>query len=127
MVIKTKKNYYDILGVTPDSDENEVKSSYRQLARKYHPDINKSPESVERFKDILEAYETLSDELKRKQYDMVNGFYKTPKDYFKTTENKEKHDKKENNIEKDTFIKKRHSTEAEEKETSGFKSTYNTN
>ena len=84
MVVKNKKNYYDILGVTPDSDSSEVKSSYRSLARKYHPDINKAPESAERFKDVLEAYETLSDETKRKQYNMLNGFYETPKMKYDT-------------------------------------------
>ena len=100
MVIKCKKNYYDILGVTPDSSENDVKGSYRKLARKYHPDINKSPESTAKFKDILEAYETLSDSVKRKQYDMVNGFYKTPKDYFKETSSQKQAD-----IDKDSFEK----------------------
>ncbi len=79
MAMKCKKNYYDILGVTPDSDNDEVKSSYRKLARKYHPDVNRDFSSEEMFKDVLEAYETLSDEAKRKTYDMVNGFYKTPK------------------------------------------------
>ena len=82
MEIKTKKNYYNILGVTPDSEAAEVKAAYRSLARKYHPDINKAPESAQKFKDILEAYETLSDTTRRKQYDMVNGFYKTPKNSF---------------------------------------------
>ena len=82
MAIKTGKNYYNILGLTPDSETAEVKNAYRMLARKYHPDINKAPESVQKFKDILEAYETLSDSTKRKQYDMVNGFYKTPKNNF---------------------------------------------
>lgn len=82
MVVRCKKNYYSILGVTPDSDNDEVKSSYRRLARQYHPDVNKDPDSAGKFKDILEAYETLSDDTKRKQYDMVNGFYKTPKRDF---------------------------------------------
>ena len=79
MAMKCKKNYYDILGVTPDSDNDEVKSSYRKLARKYHPDVNRDFNSAEMFKDVLEAYKTLSDETKRKTYDMVNGFYKNPK------------------------------------------------
>ena len=105
MVIKCKKNYYDILGVTPDSDENEVKNSYRKLARKYHPDINKSPESTVKFKDILEAYETLSDITKRKQYDMLNGFYKTPKGYFKET-----YSKKQSSEKSDSFVKKEQKT-----------------
>ncbi len=89
MAIKCKKNYYSILGVTPDSDSSEVKCSYRHLARMYHPDVNKAPESVQKFKDILEAYETLSDEIKRKQYDMLNGFYKTPKSNFSKKTNQD--------------------------------------
>ena len=84
MVIKSRKNYYEILGVTPDSEAGEIKSAYRRLARKFHPDINKAPDSVRKFKDILEAYEVLSDEIKRKQYNMVNGFYKTSKSSDKT-------------------------------------------
>ena len=87
MVMKCKKNYYDILGVTPDSDNSEVKTSYRHLARKLHPDVNKDPDSVQKFKDVLEAYETLSDENKRKQYDMLNGFYKRPKPNFSKINN----------------------------------------
>ena len=84
MVIGVRKNYYEILGVTPDSDAQDVKISYRKLARKYHPDVNKAPESAQKFKDVLEAYEVLSDEKKRKQYDMLNGFYKSPKQKVKS-------------------------------------------
>ena len=72
-----KNNYYDILGVTPDSDETEIKKSYRRLARKYHPDIN--PQAIGKFKDINEAYSTLSNEKKRMQYDMLFGFYRKSK------------------------------------------------
>ena len=71
------KNYYSILGVTPDSTEVEIKSAYRSLARKYHPDIN--PSGTTKFKDITEAYETLSDQKKKLQYDTINGFFKTSK------------------------------------------------
>ena len=53
------KNYYSILGVTPDSTCAEIKSAYRRLARKFHPDVN--PNGASRFKDITEAYEILSD------------------------------------------------------------------
>lgn len=87
MNIKTDKNYYEILGVTPDSEFFEVKTAYRKLARKFHPDINKAPDSIKKFKDIQEAYETLSDNQKRKNYNMVNGYYTTPKN--KRTEEKE--------------------------------------
>ena len=69
------KNYYSILGVTPDSSNADIKSAYRRLARKYHPDVN--PAGAEIFKDILQAYETLSNPQKRLQYDTINGFFKT--------------------------------------------------
>lgn len=106
------KNYYSILGVTPNSTDAEIKSAYRALARKYHPDIN--PEGTQKFKDISEAYETLSDSKKRSQYDTINGFFKSEKpkhtssqkadsEYKKnTTENKQK-DKK---YTKNEFAKK---------------------
>lgn len=55
MVLKSHKNYYAILGVTPDSTQAEVKSAYRKLARKYHPDVNKSPDSMQ----ILRIYPKL--------------------------------------------------------------------
>lgn len=75
MVIKNSKNYYEILGVTPDIEIFELKTVYRRLVRQYHPDIN--PGSEKLFKDLTEAYETLSDAQLRKQYDMVNGFFKS--------------------------------------------------
>lgn len=71
------KNYYSILGVTPDSTDAEIKSAYRSLARKFHPDVN--PSGTERFKEISEAYATLSDSTKRIQYDTINGFFKSAK------------------------------------------------
>ncbi len=71
------KNYYSILGVTPDSTDAEIKSAYRKLARKFHPDLN--PYGTEQFKDITEAYEVLSDAKKRMQYDTLNGFFKSSK------------------------------------------------
>ena len=69
------KNYYSILGVTPDSSDAEIKSAYRRLARKFHPDVN--PYGTAQFKDITEAYEVLSDAKKRLQYDTINGFFKS--------------------------------------------------
>ena len=71
MVVNARKNYYEILGVSADCTFSEIKSAYRKLARKYHPDVNKAPESVQKFKDISEAYEILSDSLKRQQYDNI--------------------------------------------------------
>ena len=69
MVIGVRKNYYEILGVTPDSDVQDVKFAYRKLARKYHPDVNKAPEAEAKFKELGKAYETLMDDEKRATYD----------------------------------------------------------
>ncbi len=74
---KSAKNYYEILGVTPDVETVELKKVYRRLVRKFHPDIN--PNGELRFKDIMEAYETLSDDKLRSRYDTINGFFKKAK------------------------------------------------
>jgi len=67
------KDYYDILGVSKNADEKEIKSAFRRLARKYHPDVNKSPDASSKFKDINEAYEVLSDPQKRQRYDNLGS------------------------------------------------------
>lgn len=64
-----KKDYYEILGLTKDATTNDIKSAYRRLAKKYHPDINKEANAEEKFKEVQEAYAILSDESKRRQYD----------------------------------------------------------
>jgi len=61
---------YETLGVNESASAEEIKKAYRRLARKYHPDINKSPDAEEKFKEINAAYEILSNKEKRKQYDM---------------------------------------------------------
>ncbi len=65
-----KKDYYEVLGVSRDADQNEIKKAYRKLAKKYHPDRNDDdPDAAEKFKEISEAYEVLSDPDKRQRYD----------------------------------------------------------
>lgn len=64
-------NYYDILGIPKNADETEIKKAYRNLARKYHPDVCKEPGAEEKFKEINEAYSVLSDSQKKSQYDMM--------------------------------------------------------
>ena len=62
-------NYYEILEVSKDATQDEIKKAYKKLAKKFHPDINKESGAEEKFKKINEAYEVLSDETKRKEYD----------------------------------------------------------
>jgi molecular chaperone DnaJ len=62
-------DFYDTLGIPRNADEKEIKKAYRNLARKYHPDVCKEKDAEEKFKGINEAYSVLSDEQKRAQYD----------------------------------------------------------
>ncbi|MFQ5810502.1 MAG: molecular chaperone DnaJ, partial [Armatimonadota bacterium] len=68
--MKQKRDYYDVLGLSRGADQGDIKSAYRRLARRYHPDVNKDdPDAEERFKEIGEAYAVLSDPEKRARYD----------------------------------------------------------
>lgn len=63
------KDYYKILGIQSGANEDEIKKAYRKMALKYHPDKNKDPNAEEKFKEIAEAYDVLSDPKKRAVYD----------------------------------------------------------
>ncbi|WP_102026976.1 molecular chaperone DnaJ [Salirhabdus sp. Marseille-P4669] len=65
----SKRDYYEVLGVSKDAPKEEIKKAYRKLARKYHPDVNKEPDAADKFKEVKEAYEVLNNEQKRAQYD----------------------------------------------------------
>ena len=68
------KDFYQILGVSRTASEDEIRKAYRRLAKQYHPDVNKgNKEAEEKFKDISEAYNVLSDKKQRQQYDMFSG------------------------------------------------------
>ncbi len=74
MVTNNKLSYYEVLEVSFDCDEQKIKAAFRRLARKYHPDVNPSKDAIEKFKRITEAYETLSDKIRREKYDALNNF-----------------------------------------------------
>lgn len=75
------KDYYEILGVDKKATEAQIKSAYRKLAKKYHPDVDKSPSAQEKFKDINEAYEVLSDKEKRSRYDSLGSNWQAGQEY----------------------------------------------
>ena len=64
-----KRDYYEVLGLDKSASAQDIKRAYRKLARQYHPDINQEPDAADKFKELGEAYEVLSDEQKRAQYD----------------------------------------------------------
>lgn len=64
-----KRDYYEVLGLQKGASDDEIKKAYRKMAKKYHPDVNKEPDAAEKFKEVNEAYEVLSDAQKRATYD----------------------------------------------------------
>ncbi|QUH03527.1 J domain-containing protein [Saccharopolyspora erythraea] len=75
-------DYYEVLGVSRDASAEEIQQSYRKLARRYHPDVNSDPQAEERFKEINEAYDVLSDPETRKRYDRFGpDFRSVPEDW----------------------------------------------
>jgi len=76
------KDYYDILGVSADATDAAIKSAYRKLARKFHPDVSKESGAEEKFKSVNEAYEALKDPAKRRAYDQLRASGYRPGDDF---------------------------------------------
>ncbi len=75
------KDYYEVLGVSRSASSDEIQKAYRKLARKYHPDLNKTKEAEDRFKEINEANEVLSDPEKRKKYDTLGANWKAGQEF----------------------------------------------
>lgn len=75
------KDYYQIMGVPREASAEDIKRAYRQLARKYHPDVSKVPEAETRFKELGEAYEVLKDPEKRAAYDRLGANWKAGQDF----------------------------------------------
>ncbi|MGX1773574.1 DnaJ C-terminal domain-containing protein [Nocardia brasiliensis] len=76
------RDYYEVLGVSRDADKDQIQQAYRKLARRYHPDVNADPAAEDRFKEVSEAYEVLSDPATRSRYDRFGAdFRRVPEDY----------------------------------------------
>ena len=72
------KDYYALLGVDPGAPTEQIKKAYRKLAKQYHPDVNNSPDAAEKFREITEAYDTLTDPDRRRRYDRLHSTRTAP-------------------------------------------------
>src|SRR5262245_5537654 len=75
------KDYYKIMGVARTASQDEIKRSYRKLARKYHPDVSKEANAEEKFKEVQEAYEVLKDTEKRAAYDQLGSQWRSGQEF----------------------------------------------
>ncbi len=75
------KDYYQVMGVARDASQDDIKRSYRKLARKFHPDVSKEKDAEEKFKELQEAHEVLKDPEKRAAYDQLGQNYKSGQDF----------------------------------------------
>jgi len=75
------KDYYEIMGLKREATAAEIKAAYRKLARKFHPDVNKTKDAEQKFKDLNEAYEVLSDKEKRQRYDSLGANWQGGSDF----------------------------------------------
>ncbi|MGO4272878.1 DnaJ domain-containing protein, partial [Paenibacillus sp. TAF58] len=65
----SKRDYYEVLGLGKDASQDDIKKAYRKMARQYHPDVNKAADAEDKFKEAKDAYDVLSDDQKKAQYD----------------------------------------------------------
>ena len=75
------KDYYDVMGVSREASQDDIKKAYKKLARKYHPDVSKESDAEERFKSLGEAYEVLKDPEKRAAYDQLGANWQGGQDF----------------------------------------------